>query len=151
MATHWKRLKEGCETAINCGFVRPNSHSKDSNFKSDHQKRKSTGNHTADTQAKKTKSPNTDMCTACGRLGHKSTDCQLTRFHPNVNPDPSVTFANSKEGKQCFRKFGKYTLPFGQDVDGNKVDRDPPRDLVGKLVSTGRQSSGFKPGFGQGK
>jgi len=115
--TQWQYLKECCDTATLCGYTKGSSHSKES--KQDH-KRKFNG--TDDNQAKKSKPPNTDMCNACGRLGHNFDNCNMREFHPNVNKESSVAFKDSKEGTLCFRKYGKYRLPFEKDLDGNTVE-----------------------------
>ena len=66
--------------------------------------------------------PSHDKCTACGRSSHITSECKLVHFHPNVNKNKDMAFADTEQGKACLSVFGKAELPFRKTIDNKDVD-----------------------------
>jgi hypothetical protein len=73
--------------------------------------------------------PPVTWCHACGRKGHKSNRCDfVAQGHPDVNPDHSKRWCNSKQGI-AWKALGKNYLPGNLTLSGapftfTKVDSE---------------------------
>ena len=118
----WTKAKQSITQAKQYGMVAPGNKSDNKNgngkriqSNSDHDK-------------KPNKKPNTEQthshekCTACGRSSHATSECKLVHFHPNVNKNRDIAFADTDQGKACLATFGKAELPFRKTIDNHDVD-----------------------------
>jgi len=78
---------------------------------------------TTHTQGTQATTATTVTCAHCGRNNHASVDCR-GKFHPNHNPDATVTWANSHFGK-LFKEKNIEVLPFKTDINGVTLTNVP--------------------------
>jgi hypothetical protein len=79
------------------------------------------------------------LCNACGRHeGHTFETCRLKGFHPDVNTDANIKFADSEVGKKWKLK-GTDKVPFRKDLQGNPVL--VPEDIFSKPSGSSSSSS----------
>ena len=146
LTKEWTIAKSHVEHAQLYGLVHPkNENNKNQNgkrpYESSQSNKEKKSNHTFSSNGTRSASSHsdTDKCTACGRAGHSAADCKLAHFHPSVNKNKHIPFAESEQGKRCLEVFGKSELPFRKDLDGKDVA--VPEQYLPKKGTTGNEIS----------
>ena len=110
----WKKTKQNITLAKQYGMVAPSNKSENKNGNG---KRIQTN---SGHDKKTNKKPNIEQthshekCKACGRASHTTSECKLVHFHPNVNKNSDIAFADTEQGKA--------ELPFRKTIDNRDVD-----------------------------